>query len=52
MRFPSGTMSAPSPSSAQPGVQGQGLVPGQGRSWEEAPKPLLMSQYETLSDSE
>uniref|UniRef100_A0A674PDY8 Nuclear receptor corepressor 2 n=1 Tax=Takifugu rubripes TaxID=31033 RepID=A0A674PDY8_TAKRU len=52
MRFPSGTMSAPSPSSTQPGVQGQGLVPGQGRSWEEAPKPLLMSQYETLSDSE
>lgn len=50
MRFPSGTMSAPSPSSAQPGVQGP--VPGQGRSWEEGPKPLLMSQYETLSDSE
>uniref|UniRef100_A0A8C4NZR8 Nuclear receptor corepressor 2 n=1 Tax=Dicentrarchus labrax TaxID=13489 RepID=A0A8C4NZR8_DICLA len=52
MRFPSGTVSAPSPSSGQPGGQGPGLGPGQGRSWEEEPKPLLMSQYETLSDSE
>uniref|UniRef100_A0A8C2ZWV2 Nuclear receptor corepressor 2 n=1 Tax=Cyclopterus lumpus TaxID=8103 RepID=A0A8C2ZWV2_CYCLU len=50
MRFPSGTVSAPSPSSGQLGGQGPG--PGQGRSWEEEPKPLLMSQYETLSDSE
>ncbi|KAG7241434.1 hypothetical protein INR49_025634 [Caranx melampygus] len=52
MRFPSGTVSAPSPSSGQPGGQGPGSGPGQGRSWEEEPKPLLMSQYETLSDSE
>lgn len=49
IRFPSGTVSAPSPSSGQ-GPPGSG--PGQGRSWEEEPKPLLMSQYETLSDSE
>uniref|UniRef100_A0A668AF65 Nuclear receptor corepressor 2 n=1 Tax=Myripristis murdjan TaxID=586833 RepID=A0A668AF65_9TELE len=52
MRFPSGMVSAPSPSSGQPGAQGQGSGPGQGRSWEEEPKPLLCSQYETLSDSE
>uniref|UniRef100_A0AAQ5XIW4 Nuclear receptor corepressor 2 n=1 Tax=Amphiprion ocellaris TaxID=80972 RepID=A0AAQ5XIW4_AMPOC len=52
MRFPSGTMSAHSPSSGQQGGQGPGSGPGQGRSWEEEPKPLLMSQYETLSDSE
>uniref|UniRef100_A0A671TET8 Nuclear receptor corepressor 2 n=1 Tax=Sparus aurata TaxID=8175 RepID=A0A671TET8_SPAAU len=50
MRIPSGTVSAPSPSSGQPGAPGLG--PGQGRSWEDEPKPLLMSQYETLSDSE
>ncbi|KAK5932588.1 hypothetical protein CgunFtcFv8_004280 [Champsocephalus gunnari] len=50
MRFPSGTVSAPSPSSGQLGGPVPG--PGQGRSWEEEPKPLLMSQYETLSDSE
>ncbi|XP_038152559.1 nuclear receptor corepressor 2-like, partial [Cyprinodon tularosa] len=48
MRFPSGTVSAHSPSSGQQGGPG----PGQGRSWEEEPKPLLSSQYETLSDSE
>uniref|UniRef100_A0A3Q2YCC0 Nuclear receptor corepressor 2 n=1 Tax=Hippocampus comes TaxID=109280 RepID=A0A3Q2YCC0_HIPCM len=50
MRFPSGTVSVPSPSSGQP----VGHVPGQGqgRTWEEEPKPLLMSQYESLSDSE
>lgn len=52
MRFPSGTVSAPSPSASQPGVQAPGMGAGQGRSWEEEPKPLLMSQYETLSDSE
>ncbi|KAF3851026.1 hypothetical protein F7725_012798 [Dissostichus mawsoni] len=50
MRFPSGTVSAPSPASGQLGGPVPG--PGQGRSWEEEPKPLLMSQYETLSDSE
>uniref|UniRef100_A0A3Q2Q4D6 Nuclear receptor corepressor 2 n=1 Tax=Fundulus heteroclitus TaxID=8078 RepID=A0A3Q2Q4D6_FUNHE len=48
MRFPSGAVSAHSPSSGQQGGPG----PGQGRSWEEEPKPLLVSQYETLSDSE
>uniref|UniRef100_A0A3Q0SM03 Nuclear receptor corepressor 2 n=1 Tax=Amphilophus citrinellus TaxID=61819 RepID=A0A3Q0SM03_AMPCI len=54
MRFPSGTVSAHSPSSGQQGSQGPGLGPGQGRpSWgEEEHKPLLVSQYETLSDSE
>uniref|UniRef100_A0A7N8X6N7 Nuclear receptor corepressor 2 n=1 Tax=Mastacembelus armatus TaxID=205130 RepID=A0A7N8X6N7_9TELE len=52
MRFPSGTVSAPSPSSGQSGGQVPGSGPGQGRSWEDEPKPLLMSQYETLSDSE
>ncbi|KAM9744671.1 nuclear receptor corepressor 2 isoform 3-T4 [Menidia menidia] len=52
MRFPSGTVSAHSPSSGQQGPPAPGLGPGQGRSWEEEPKPLLMSQYETLSDSE
>lgn len=52
MRFPSGTVSVSSPSSGQPGGQGPGSGPGQGRSWEDEPKPLLMSQYETLSDSE
>ncbi|CAB1321843.1 unnamed protein product, partial [Coregonus sp. 'balchen'] len=48
MRFPSGmpvSNSSPTPS-GQLGAQGQG------RSWEEEPKPLLCSQYETLSDSE
>uniref|UniRef100_A0A674CQS6 Nuclear receptor corepressor 2 n=1 Tax=Salmo trutta TaxID=8032 RepID=A0A674CQS6_SALTR len=49
MRFPGGMpVSAPSPSSGQLGAQGL----GQGRAWEEEPKPLLCSQYETLSDSE
>uniref|UniRef100_A0A7N5ZYF1 Nuclear receptor corepressor 2 n=1 Tax=Anabas testudineus TaxID=64144 RepID=A0A7N5ZYF1_ANATE len=52
MRFPSGTASAPSPSSGQLAGLGSGSGPGQGRSWEEEPKPLLSSQYETLSDSE
>ncbi|MEQ2250366.1 hypothetical protein ILYODFUR_000016 [Ilyodon furcidens] len=48
MRYSGGTVSAHSPSSGQQG----GLGPGPGRSWEEEPKPLLVSQYETLSDSE
>lgn len=54
MRFPSGTVSATSPSSGQQGAPAPGLGAGQGgRPWgEEEPKPLLMSQYETLSDSE
>ncbi|XP_064210111.1 nuclear receptor corepressor 2 isoform X6 [Anguilla rostrata] len=45
MRFPGGMVS-----SAQSPGQGQGQ--GQGRAWDEEPKPLLCSQYETLSDSE
>lgn len=50
MRFPSGTVSSASPSSGQQGAPA--AVQG-GRPWgEEEPKPLLMSQYETLSDSE
>uniref|UniRef100_A0A8C5G939 Nuclear receptor corepressor 2-like n=1 Tax=Gouania willdenowi TaxID=441366 RepID=A0A8C5G939_GOUWI len=52
MRFPSGTGTAHSPSSGQQGAPGPGAGPAQSRSWEEEPKPLLMSQYETLSDSE
>ncbi|XP_057688811.1 nuclear receptor corepressor 2 isoform X2 [Corythoichthys intestinalis] len=50
MRFPGGTVSVPSPSSGQP----VGHVPaqGQGRAWDEEDKPLLMSQYSSLSDSE
>uniref|UniRef100_A0A673Z3J2 Nuclear receptor corepressor 2 n=1 Tax=Salmo trutta TaxID=8032 RepID=A0A673Z3J2_SALTR len=46
MRFPSGMpVSNPSPTPS-------GQLGAQGRSWEEEPKPLLCSQYETLSDSE
>lgn len=64
MRFPAGVVSSvPSPSSGssmQPGPQGQNLGQNQGqqgqgaqgRAWDEEPKPLLCSQYETLSDSE
>uniref|UniRef100_A0A8C8A3W6 Nuclear receptor corepressor 2 n=1 Tax=Oryzias sinensis TaxID=183150 RepID=A0A8C8A3W6_9TELE len=54
MGFPSGTVSAHP--SGQQGNQGPGAGPGpgpgQGRSWEEEPKPLLVSQYDPLSDSE
>ncbi|KAG9354846.1 hypothetical protein JZ751_001559, partial [Albula glossodonta] len=54
MRFPSGMVSVPSPSSGQAGAPGQGQGQGQaqGRAWGEEPKPLLSSQYETLSDSD
>uniref|UniRef100_A0A674CR93 Nuclear receptor corepressor 2 n=1 Tax=Salmo trutta TaxID=8032 RepID=A0A674CR93_SALTR len=46
---PSSTGTAPpAHTSATHGAQGL----GQGRAWEEEPKPLLCSQYETLSDSE
>ncbi|KAG5280932.1 hypothetical protein AALO_G00065600 [Alosa alosa] len=48
MRLPMGPGPAPSPT--QTNQSGQGA--GQGRAWEEEPKPLLCSQYETLSDSE
>uniref|UniRef100_A0AAY4DDY3 Nuclear receptor corepressor 2 n=1 Tax=Denticeps clupeoides TaxID=299321 RepID=A0AAY4DDY3_9TELE len=47
MRLP-GSMPTPSPTQTS---QSAGGV-GQGRSWEDEPKPLLCSQYETLSDSE
>uniref|UniRef100_A0A3B3CAN1 Nuclear receptor corepressor 2 n=1 Tax=Oryzias melastigma TaxID=30732 RepID=A0A3B3CAN1_ORYME len=50
MGFSSATVSAHS--SGQQGGQGPGAGPGQGRSWEEEPKPLLVSQYDPLSDSE
>uniref|UniRef100_A0A8C6Q107 Nuclear receptor corepressor 2 n=1 Tax=Nothobranchius furzeri TaxID=105023 RepID=A0A8C6Q107_NOTFU len=52
MRFHSGTVSAHSPSSVSQGGQGPMSGSGHARSWDEEPKPLLMSQYETLSDSE
>uniref|UniRef100_W5MFZ2 Nuclear receptor corepressor 2 n=1 Tax=Lepisosteus oculatus TaxID=7918 RepID=W5MFZ2_LEPOC len=45
MRYPSGLV--PAPSSMQQGAPG-----AQSRAWEEESKPLLCSQYETLSDSE
>uniref|UniRef100_A0AAR2KLL8 Nuclear receptor corepressor 2 n=1 Tax=Pygocentrus nattereri TaxID=42514 RepID=A0AAR2KLL8_PYGNA len=44
MRLPSGMMPSHSPSPTQSGASQ--------RPWEEEPKPLLCSQYETLSDSE
>ncbi|XP_076852056.1 nuclear receptor corepressor 2-like, partial [Brachyhypopomus gauderio] len=49
MCLPSGVMSGPSPSPTHPGLTGPAH---QGRTWDEEPKPLLCSQYETLSDSE
>uniref|UniRef100_A0ACB8FZG8 Nuclear receptor corepressor 2 n=3 Tax=Sphaerodactylus townsendi TaxID=933632 RepID=A0ACB8FZG8_9SAUR len=44
MRLPTGIVTAPPASVAQGNSQHHG--------WEEEPKPLLVSQYETLSDSE
>lgn len=52
MRLPSGIMSAPSPSPTHPGASAPTQGQTQPRTWEEEPKPLLCSQYETLSDSE
>uniref|UniRef100_A0A8C1NSK6 Nuclear receptor corepressor 2 n=1 Tax=Cyprinus carpio TaxID=7962 RepID=A0A8C1NSK6_CYPCA len=52
MRLPSGMMSGPSPSPTQQGVSAPPQGQTQPRTWEEEPKPLLCSQYETLSDSE
>lgn len=49
MRLPGAVMPGPSPSPTQPTT---GPPPAQSRTWEEEPKPLLCSQYETLSDSE
>ncbi|XP_031426191.1 nuclear receptor corepressor 2 isoform X4 [Clupea harengus] len=48
MRLP--MVPGPAPSPTQTNQSGQGA--SQGRAWEEEPKPLLCSQYETLSDSE
>uniref|UniRef100_A0A8C0GNC1 Nuclear receptor corepressor 2 n=1 Tax=Chelonoidis abingdonii TaxID=106734 RepID=A0A8C0GNC1_CHEAB len=47
MRLPTGVVTAPPPASIP-----QGNSTGQHHAWEEEPKPLLCSQYETLSDSE
>uniref|UniRef100_A0A8C2I405 Nuclear receptor corepressor 2 n=1 Tax=Cyprinus carpio TaxID=7962 RepID=A0A8C2I405_CYPCA len=52
MRLPSGMMSGPSPSPTQQGASAPPQGQTQPRTWEEEPKPLLCSQYETLSDSE
>ncbi|XP_077165456.1 nuclear receptor corepressor 2 isoform X3 [Paroedura picta] len=46
MRLPTGMVTAP-PASVPPGGTNS-----QHHGWEEEPKPLLVSQYETLSDSE
>ncbi|KAL8180184.1 UNVERIFIED_CONTAM: hypothetical protein K2H54_010169, partial [Gekko kuhli] len=46
MRLPTGMVTAP-PTSVP-----QGNANSQHHGWEEEPKPLLVSQYETLSDSE
>uniref|UniRef100_A0A8D2LCG8 Nuclear receptor corepressor 2 n=1 Tax=Varanus komodoensis TaxID=61221 RepID=A0A8D2LCG8_VARKO len=48
MRLPSGIVTAAAPATALP----QGNPNSQHHGWEEEPKPLLVSQYETLSDSE
>lgn len=47
MRLPSGVVTA-APSAPLP----QGTPGSQHHAWDEEPKPLLCSQYETLSDSE
>lgn len=52
MRLPSGIMPGPSPSPTHPGASAPTQGQTQPRTWEEEPKPLLCSQYETLSDSE
>ncbi|XP_054852699.1 nuclear receptor corepressor 2 isoform X2 [Eublepharis macularius] len=46
MRLPTGVVTAP------PASVPQGNSNSQHHGWEEEPKPLLVSQYETLSDSE
>lgn len=49
MRLQAGVMASPPP----PGlVAGSGPLAGPHHAWDEEPKPLLCSQYETLSDSE
>lgn len=47
MRLPSGVVTA-APTAPLP----QGTPGSQHHAWDEEPKPLLCSQYETLSDSE
>lgn len=49
MRLQAGVMASPPP----PGLPtGSGPLTGPHHAWDEEPKPLLCSQYETLSDSE
>ncbi|XP_014642726.1 PREDICTED: nuclear receptor corepressor 2 [Ceratotherium simum simum] len=49
MRLQAGVMASPPP----PGLSaGSGPLAGPHHAWDEEPKPLLCSQYETLSDSE
>ncbi|XP_027627962.1 nuclear receptor corepressor 2 [Tupaia chinensis] len=49
MRLQAGIMASPPP----PGLPvGSGPLAGPHHAWDEEPKPLLCSQYETLSDSE
>uniref|UniRef100_A0A673VQD8 Nuclear receptor corepressor 2 n=1 Tax=Suricata suricatta TaxID=37032 RepID=A0A673VQD8_SURSU len=49
MRLQAGVMASPPP----PGLPaGSGPLAGPQHAWDEEPKPLLCSQYETLSDSE
>ncbi|XP_053135132.1 nuclear receptor corepressor 2 isoform X9 [Hemicordylus capensis] len=48
IRLPTGIVTAPPPPASIP----QGNSNSQHHGWEEEPKPLLVSQYETLSDSE
>uniref|UniRef100_G3TPP4 Nuclear receptor corepressor 2 n=1 Tax=Loxodonta africana TaxID=9785 RepID=G3TPP4_LOXAF len=49
MRLQAGVMASPPP----PGLPvGSGSLAGPHHAWDEEPKPLLCSQYETLSDSE
>ncbi|XP_061459047.1 nuclear receptor corepressor 2 isoform X2 [Rhineura floridana] len=48
MRLPTGLVTGPPPPASIP----QGNANSQHHGWEEEPKPLLVSQYETLSDSE
>uniref|UniRef100_A0A8D0H9Y0 Uncharacterized protein n=1 Tax=Sphenodon punctatus TaxID=8508 RepID=A0A8D0H9Y0_SPHPU len=48
IRLPTGVVTAAPPPPAIP----QGSSNNQHHAWEEEPKPLLCSQYETLSDSE
>lgn len=49
MRLQAGVTASPPP----PGLAaGSGPLAGAHHAWEEEPKPLLCSQYETLSDSE